>query len=120
MLRTITIATAATLMLAGATAQAQIGPVLSGGGDDRTITYYDGTRDGTATPGGNVVGGGIATVTGGGDNRVITYLQPVAPRTGLVATITGGGDNRVITYAPAGRAAGGGMLAGSREPGAGG
>jgi hypothetical protein len=109
MLRTTIIASAAILAIGTAQAQSAL-PVLHGGGDDRTLTY-----DGAASPRGNLVGGGVATIAGGGDNRVISYRDTVAAETGLVASVTGGGDNRVITYAPVGAAAS--VLAGPALPG---
>ncbi len=58
-------------------------------------------RDGSAAAlEGNVVGGGVATITGGGDNT--TYQAAPAgarfeePR--VVGRLSGGGDDETITY----------------------
>ncbi len=43
-------------------------------------------RDGSAAAlGGNVVGGGVATLSGGGDNATITYSAYTAPAAPAVA-----------------------------------
>jgi hypothetical protein len=97
MLRTTIIATAAILAAGIGAAQAQSGPVITGGGDNMTITY-----DGAPTPRGNVVGGGVATIAGGGDNQIIAYGSRITPMAGEVAWLSGGGDNMTIVYAPKG------------------
>ncbi len=105
---------AATLLLGATVASAQTGPVITGGGDNLTITY----EGGADRPVGNIVGGGVAIVSGGGDNREIRYASTVFPEPTAVARLSGGGDNLVITYAPVTPAATG--LAGVRTEATGG
>ena len=70
---------------------------ITGGGDDRTITY------GAGGAGGGMAfhsqSGRPARFAGGhGDGQLVEYLAPAPSNPGRVAWMVGGGDNAEVVY----------------------
>ena len=70
---------------------------ISGGGDDRTITYSaGGAGGGMAT---HSQSGRLARFAGGhGDGQLVEYLAPAPANPGPHARLVGGGDDTEVVY----------------------
>ncbi len=102
MIRTAAFASLFALALAGvAQAYEPIGggsATLSGGGDDRTITYSaGGAGGGMAT---HSQSGRLARFAGNDDGLQVEYLAPAPANPGPSARLVGGGDNAEVVYGP--------------------